>query len=192
MINWYSIDAHDNGQKTYETDATGVEPYLIEDVIRLYNPSPTDEKEAGTHDERFKEAVKFARHLLYRLVKVETETVAAEEQFLELYKQSSDKRFVVLEKKLPFKSLVAKLPELLYVIYPYETGESWMVQAAPKALTSFESRRPFPEPWRGVEVDELRRLTGVDDATFCHASGFIAGAVSRAGAKALMQKSLEE
>lgn len=185
------VDAHDNGQKTYQTDKTGVEPFLIEDVVRLYNPSPLDQNEADTHDERFKEAVKFARHLLYRMKKVEAEAVAAEEQFLKLYEQASDKRFIVLDKHLPFKSLINQLPELLYVIYPYATGESWMVQAVPQSPTSFESRKPFPEAWRGAGAHELQQLTGVDDVVFCHATGFIAGAVSQNGAKALMQRSLE-
>lgn len=184
------VDAHDNGQRTYTCDHTEVEPFLIEDVIRLFNPSPLDKTEANRYDEFFMKAVELGRFVLNRMKKAELETAAAEATFLQSYAQSADKRFVVLEEKLPFKQLLPELPELLYVVYPYETGESWMAQAVALYPNSFQPRRPFPEAWRGASVEQLRQLTGVDDVIFCHAGGFIAGAVSRQGATELMYKSL--
>lgn len=184
------IDAHDNGQKTYQVDASGVEPFLIDDIIKLYNPSPLEAAQAHSHNERFFEAVDFARLILKRLKKHHAEMIEAETAFIKAYQASDDKRYVTLDKHLPFKQRLSDMPELLYVVYPNETGESWMVEAVSKEPGSFESRQPFPKEWRGQDVATLRKLTGVEDIIFCHNSGFIAGAVSKAGALALLQKSL--
>lgn len=184
------IDAHDNGQKTYKVDHTGIEPYLIEDIIRLHNPSPVDDSEANSYDDHFFEAVEFATFLLQRLKKKTLDAVQGEATFLEAYSNSKDKRFVILDKALPYKQRLSDMPELLYIIYPYETGESWLVEAAPIRPGSFESRQALPQAWRGLDIAKLREVTGVQDATFCHNTGFIAGAMSKEGALLLLEKAL--
>lgn len=185
------IDAHDNGQKTYQVDKTEVEPYLIEDIIRLYNPSPFDDTEANSYDARFFEAVAFAAGILKRLKKKEQDALAGEAAFMNAYRATDDKRYVVLDKGLPFKQRILDMPDLLYVVFPYETGESWLVEAVPVAPGSFESRRPLPTEWRGLDQSKLRDITGVADATFCHNTGFVGGAVSKDGALQLLKKALE-
>ena len=185
------IDAHDNGQKTYQVDNTGVEPYLIEDVIRLYNPSPLDNAEQGTHDQRFTQAVTFAQTILRRLKKVYLETAQATTLVLEAYKAAPDRRYILLDKHLPYKQSLQEMPELLYVVYPYEGGGSWMVEAVVKQVGSFELRKPLPTAWRGLDIAHLREVTGVQDATFCHNTGFVAGAVTKAGVLSLLEKSLD-
>ena len=36
-----------------------------------------------------------------------------------------------------------------------------------------ELRKPFPQDWRAKRDDELKKITGINDAEFMHASGFI-------------------
>lgn len=63
----------------------------------------------------------------------------------------------------------------VYIIYPDETGGNWRIQAVPISPDSFISRKPLPEPWRGVRDDALSQVTGVPGGIFVHASGFIGG-----------------
>jgi len=42
-------------------------------------------------------------------------------------------------------------------------------------------RKGLPETWRGVRGEMLANISGVPDASFCHTSGFIAGAKSKNG-----------
>ncbi|CAD6890027.1 unnamed protein product [Tilletia controversa] len=69
----------------------------------------------------------------------------------------------------------------LYVVYPDESGK-WRIQAVPINPDSFVSRKPLPEPWRGVRDDALTKLTGIEGCIFVHQSGFIGGNATKEGA----------
>lgn len=80
--------------------------------------------------------------------------------------------------------------KILYVLYPEkeEPGSKWRIQAVSKDFSSFENRKGLPEPWRGVRDAELDALLGdavEDGAVFVHASGFIGGHKTEAGARAM-------
>ena len=36
-----------------------------------------------------------------------------------------------------------------------------------------ESRKPFPKEWRAKSDNKLQKLTGIKDAIFVHANGFV-------------------
>lgn len=86
--------------------------------------------------------------------------------------------------------------KLLYVLYPEkeEPGSKWRIQAVSKSFSSFENRKGLPEPWRGMRDAELDQVLGAeveDGAIFVHASGFIGGHKTEAGARAMAVKALE-
>lgn len=86
--------------------------------------------------------------------------------------------------------------KLLYVLYPEkeDPGSKWRIQAVPKSLSSFENRKGLPEPWRGLRDAELDQVLGPeieDGAVFVHASGFIGGHKTEAGARAMAVQALE-
>ena len=86
--------------------------------------------------------------------------------------------------------------KLLYVLYPEkeEPGSKWRIQAVSSSFSSFENRKSLPEPWRGVRDAELDQVLGDDvepGAIFVHASGFIGGHKTEAGARAMAVKALE-
>ncbi|KAI9366720.1 GAMM1 protein [Zopfochytrium polystomum] len=91
----------------------------------------------------------------------------------------------ILEKE----TNVPEAQQPLYVIYPDESGK-WRVQAVPKESESFESRKPLPEPWRGVRDDALSTLSGIPGCIFVHASGFIGGNATKDGAIQMAKKAL--
>jgi uncharacterized UPF0160 family protein len=75
-------------------------------------------------------------------------------------------------------------PAALYVLFSDTKGD-WRVAAVPESPDSFASRKALPAPWRGLRDAQLAEACGVPDAVFCHASGFIGGAGSEAGATAM-------
>lgn len=84
----------------------------------------------------------------------------------------------------------------LYALYPEkeEVGSKWRLQAVSKDFSSFESRKALPEPWRGLRDSDLDTMLGgevEDGAVFVHASGFIGGHRTEAGARAMALKALE-
>jgi len=94
--------------------------------------------------------------------------------------------------------------EVYYVLYPESpAGQSkWRVQCVPVTDTSFESRKPLPETWRGVRDEDLDSVLASEaesrgipklpqGAIFVHASGFIGGHKTKEGAMAMALRSLE-
>jgi Uncharacterised protein family (UPF0160) len=65
----------------------------------------------------------------------------------------------------------------IYAVYEDESGK-WRVQAVPVSLSSFESRKALPEPWRGIRDEALSELSGIKGCIFVHQSGFIGGEFS--------------
>jgi uncharacterized UPF0160 family protein len=80
--------------------------------------------------------------------------------------------------------------DLTYIIFPDELG--WKVRAVASLPGSFTSRKALPASWRAKNNAELVAITGVQDAVFCHGTGFIAGATTLVGAFALAQKAIHE
>ncbi|KAG8982862.1 hypothetical protein FRB90_006492, partial [Tulasnella sp. 427] len=78
----------------------------------------------------------------------------------------------------------------VYVVYPDETAGNWRVQAVPLSPDSFISRKPLPEPWRGVRDDALSQVSGIPGGIFVHASGFIGGNQTQAGALEMARQAL--
>jgi uncharacterized UPF0160 family protein len=105
---------------------------------------------------------------------------------------------------IPWKAHLYNLEEIenvqdgekpLYTLYP-ETenpGSKWRVQAVSESASSFKSRKALPEPWRGLRDTDLDKMLGddvEDGAVFVHASGFIGGHKTEAGARAMAAKAL--
>jgi uncharacterized UPF0160 family protein len=68
----------------------------------------------------------------------------------------------------------------------------WSVEAIRKSPNTMESRKLFPESWRGLMKDDgkLKEVTGIPDARFCHRNGFFLTVDSKDGAIALAEKAL--
>lgn len=126
--------------------------------------------------------------------------------FDERVKQHPSGQLMVLPRAgIPWKEHLyniedgATLPEdqkVLFVLYPEkeEPGSKWRIQAVSKDMASFVNRKSLPEQWRGVRDAELDKLLGSDvedGAVFVHASGFIGGHKTEAGARAMAAKALE-
>lgn len=69
-----------------------------------------------------------------------------------------------------------------------DTNKSWRVQCVSLNVGSFSNRKDLL--WKGLRDDELSKASGIDGGIFVHASGFIGGNKTYAGALAMAQKSL--
>ena len=53
-----------------------------------------------------------------------------------------------------------------------------------------ESRKLFPESWRGLNFKEFSEVAGVPDGIFCHNAGFLLGTTSQESALKLAKIAL--
>ncbi|KAL9640701.1 MAG: hypothetical protein Q9164_000096 [Protoblastenia rupestris] len=81
---------------------------------------------------------------------------------------------------------------VLYVLYPESEheGSKWRVQAVGESKDSFESRKALPESWRGLRDEDLSAKSKIQGSIFVHASGFIGGNLTRAGALEMSKQAL--
>jgi len=168
------IDAVDNGYQL-EKD---VHIKAVSEIIGGFNP-PWNSSEG--ENEAFTEAVTFAAKILVNQIRSELARIAAVQVVEKAYQTRRQKEILILDTFCPWSETLLNIDqdeEVLYVIFQDKSGEH-RIQVVPKALGSFEARKPLPEPWAGKERDELGRIIGIHDAVFCHPARFIAGAVSR-------------
>lgn len=68
--------------------------------------------------------------------------------------------------------------------------EETRVYAVPASRKSFRSKVPLKEEWRGLDGDLLAEVSGIKDALFVHASGFLGCCRTLAGALEMCNKTL--
>jgi uncharacterized UPF0160 family protein len=68
-----------------------------------------------------------------------------------------------------------KASEIEFVVYPSNRNEGYSWQCVPVYFRTSEFRKNVPKEWRGRCKEELRAITGVETAIFCHTSGFVGG-----------------
>ena len=164
-----TIDADDCG---YGERADGIS---LSRTISLFNPTWQEESD---FDACFDEAVEFASRILTRFIASANAGVSAKSIVAKAIENAEDPRVIVLEKYTPWKKTVHALSEeALYMVYPSQTGQ-WRIQTVPVEPSSFEDKKSLPKEWAGLSDEELKEVTGIDDAMFCHNGLFIAGAES--------------
>jgi uncharacterized UPF0160 family protein len=147
----------------------------LSQTIAMFNPTW---QENADFDSCFEQAVMFASQVLARFIAGAKGSNEAEAIVADAIAQAADPRVIVLESFTPWKKTVHTLaPQALYVIYPSESNQ-WRIQTVPVEPGSFEDRKPLPNAWAGLADNELNKVIGINDASFCHNGCFIAGAKS--------------
>ena len=165
-----TIDAIDCGH--VEGVAKGIS---LSQTISMFNPTWQEDSQ---FDRCFDEAVDFASRVLTRFIASANGGISATAIVANAIDNAEDPRVIVLEKYTPWKTTVHALSkEAMFMIYPAEPGK-WLIQTVPVELGSFEDRKPLPKQWAGLSDKALKKVTGLDDALFCHNGLFIAGAKS--------------
>ncbi|MFA6177431.1 MAG: MYG1 family protein [Candidatus Paceibacterota bacterium] len=182
------IDAGDNGfdlvENKFETS-----PYFIQHAFNAMRP--TWREIDLSEDEMFLKCVAIAKEILMREIIQVQDALLAEEKVINIYKNTEDKKIIILDKNYPCEYTLNNFPEPLYVIYPREKDGSWGVRAVRQDPKTFVNRKNFPKLWAGLRNEELQNVTGVRDAIFCHRGLFLAVAKSKEGAIKLAQIAVE-
>lgn len=189
------IDAHDNGfDLTIPSsfNKNKIYPYTIQNLFFSMYPTWQETQEMDfNYDEAFMKAVLIAKDVLSREIIQAQDLLLAEELVSTIYKNTIDKRIIVLDKNYPYEYILNNFPEPLFVVYPRVADNSWGAKAITEDYRIFKNRKDFPVNWGGLRNEELQTITGVPDAIFCHRALFMIVAKSREGAISLAQKALE-
>lgn len=200
------LDAVDNGINKYPTT---VEPRyrdissgMIERIGRLNprwwieNPKP--------QDDLFKEAMEIAKEeYLNSVTFIFFSNFGAKKIMRDIvnnrFSVDASGAILLLTKNVFWKEPLFDLEKELdiegqikLVIYVDKLSGEYRVQSAPVKLGSFDSRCPLLKEWRGHDMNKLREISGIEDAVFCHHSGFIGGAKSYESTLKMAQLSLKD
>lgn len=189
------LDAIDNGQDFImginfaDAGYTSMAIHIAHFEPMKYELKTPDELMAA-----FEAAANFAHGVLMRMITHQEFFEKAFQDASEIYKNSVNKKILVFEKNYsrPTWKRLSEFPEPVFAVYYNNKYDDWKVEAVPKHPTTFDSRGLAPESWRGLREDQLRSITGVSDAKFCHPSGFLFAAQSKEGALKLAELALNQ
>lgn len=176
----FPIDALDNGVNIYSPIFEGVRPYTISDYLYSYWIDENVDEE--NLSQVFHRAVSMAKDLLVREITKTKNILLDQQKVEEVYRNTEDKRIIVLDTYLAWGKVLMEKPEPLVVVYPSSDGLQWNAKTVSADANSFVRRILFPLSWAGKVTEELQKLTRVNDALFCHRNRFIATAKSKEGA----------
>jgi uncharacterized UPF0160 family protein len=228
-----ALDANDNGVSVYDPSgisAAGIKKRFKDGGINLgsligdmNHPDPTASSgEPQDEDSLFAKASTFIGNVFLRkLHNAATSWIPGRAAVGSAYQTRKDVhpsgRIIVLPQGgVPWKEHLYNFEkeavggkdaanQVYYVLYPESAteGSKWRVQCVSLDESSFQSRKPLPESWRGVRDDQLDSVLAAEaektgkpkipeGAIFVHASGFIGGHKTMEGALAMAVRSLEE
>ena len=168
------IDAVDTG--TLPKTSYRAYPMSVPQSIFNFNPAWDSEEPA---DEAFLKAASFAEMVFDKTL----EKVIARARAKEIVEEAIAKaegNIMVMERFAPWQKYIftsqnEKAKEIQFVVFPSNReGYNW--QGVPVEIGSYELRCQAPMEWRGLQDNELRKVTGVKTAIFCHQYGFIGSA----------------
>ncbi len=189
------LDAVDNGQNYIGKllfENTGYTSLAIH-VANFETFAPDVVRDPDDIKKEFEEASEFIRGILVRSINACETLEQAFQDASAIYQKSDDKQIIVFDKNYsrPIWKRLAEYPEPIFAVYYNNASNYWKVEAIPVTPTVMDSRKLAPEPWRGLSGEALQQASGIADATFCHSSGFLFGAVSKENALKMARIALE-
>ncbi|MFC4235952.1 MYG1 family protein [Thalassospira xianhensis] len=187
------VDWTDDGRSLVEENRLNLDMGLA-GLVDAFNQQWFErEPRAGDENFKFLQAARMVESVVIsRLSKLQA-TIEARKTVQKAFDDGQDPYVLVLERNMPWQDAVAHLNlPTLYAVYPStRNGNEWMVACMSTKPGGFTPTHPFPENWGGLRGDELAKVSGVDNAIFCHKHRFCAAASTLAGAVNLAQNSIE-
>lgn len=200
-----AIDAIDNGISQYDTDqppkyvnSTSLSTRVGRLNLNWIDPDQSSENENAA----FRKAMNLAgTEFLERVHYYAKVWLPARDIVMECLASRRETHpsgeIMFLNKICPWKLHIFELeeeqkidPPIKYVIYQDDRSKYWRVQAVAISPDHFESRKPLPAPWRGLEGEELSKESGISNCVFVHSSGFIGGNQTYDGALSMAKAAL--
>lgn len=182
------VDAGDNGVTTFIQKIEGVSPYLVSSM--LYSFMPSWKEEDISLDDAFIKAVNLAKNVLEREIKRIKDFIEAKEIIKNRFDKSENKQIIVFEKEDKFSDediqavLIEETDPLVYIRYR-EDDDNWSsktVRDNSDPNDAFKNRCDFPKEWSGLRKKDLAKVSGIEDAVFCHKALFLSVAKSKESA----------
>lgn len=175
-----SIDAIDCGAMPKTIYPT--KPFTVSSIIGNFNPPWNSSKDVNR---AFIEACDFARTIFNNALS-QALGKAESKDIINKAIEDSHNHIMVLPEYVPwqewfFNSQNAKTQDIWFLVYPSRRG-GYNFQCIPTKPGEGDQRKAVPKAWRGISVEALREVTGVNDATFVHSAGYLGGAESLEGA----------
>jgi len=181
------VDAHDNG---HDPQIPGLCTYSH--VISSFTPTPQD-VEPAVIDEAFYEALDFAKGHLERVWKKYKYTHECREIVAEVMKKND--QCLMFDKSIPWLEIFFELDGInhpaKFVIMP--AGNQWKLRGIPPSYEDrMKVRFPLPKQWAGLLDQDLKRVSGIPGAIFCHKGRFISVWETKEDALKALQCALED
>lgn len=162
------VDAHDNGK---DPMIPGLCSYS--NVVSNFTPIIHD-SDPETQNIAFIDAFQFARDHLSRLWRRHQYIQSCREIVAQTMLEGKD--CLIFEKSIPwlesFFELDGENHPAKFVIMP--SGSHWKLRGIPPNLENrMKVRVPLPKEWAGLLDEELKSVTGIAGAIFCHKGRFI-------------------
>ena len=182
-----SIDATDCGEMPKV--AYPAKPFTLSMVISKINPQWYSENK--DFDECFMKAYELAKLVFYQVLEGALGKVKSQKG-VEFAIENSRNHIMILPRLMPWKEWLytsenPKAKDIWFVVYPSDRG-GYNFQSVPSQYWERDQRKAVPKSWRGAPVEQLRRISGVPDATFVHPAGYIGGAETLNGAVNMAKK----
>lgn len=162
------VDAHDNGRVSLEPGVCTFSQVISNFVPVVYDPLPSVMRHA------FDEAVDFARGHLTRLI----ERYDHIQECRQLVEEAMERAYhaLIFDKPMPWMDVFFEVGgerhPAMFVIMP--TGAHWKLRGIPPSSRDrMNVRKPLPSTWAGLMNDELKQVSGIQGAIFCHKGRFI-------------------
>ena len=183
------VDAADNGDILVTDETNRI--FSFTKMIAGFNPEWDTKK---SFDQAFLEAVDFAETVFDNVITRGNALIKAKD-IVERTIDNTPGRLMVLEEPVPWKDALLgsdnpHAKDILFVIYPSERG-GFVWQGVPDALGGYGLRKAVPDVWRGLSGDELRKVTSIPTAVFCHQKGFAGSAETLEDAIMFAMKAIE-
>lgn len=162
------VDAHDNGK---DPQIYGLCTYS--NIISSFTPIHYDVEDA-VQDAAFFEALDFANQYLKRVLNRYQYIQSCKEIVAESMQKESECLF--FEKSIPWMEIFFELDgnhhPAKFVIMP--SGQHWKLRGIPPSYHDrMKVRVPLPQEWAGLLDEDLKRVSGIPGAIFCHKGRFI-------------------
>lgn len=162
------VDDHDNGK---DPQIPGVCTYSH--VVANFTPINHD-ADSESQNNAFHEALHFAHDHLSRFWR-RFQYIKSCKDIVQKVMQHSDK-CMLFDKSIPWMDSFFELNGVNhpaeYVIMP--SGKHWKLRGIPPSEEDrMKVRKPLPQEWAGLLDHELKIVTGISGAIFCHKGRFI-------------------
>jgi uncharacterized UPF0160 family protein len=161
------VDAHDNGKAPQDLGYCSFSHVIANFNVPAYDFSPQESMQA------YLQALDFVLGHLRRL----HERFLYNAECRKFVKQAMEKSrlCLVFDRAIPwldnFFALNGRHHPALFLIMP--AGEHWKLRCIPPDYEHrMQVRLPLPKAWAGLLDKELKKISGIPGAVFCHKGGF--------------------